>query len=228
MVNLKDLKIGKEYYTIDEEEIIKFKVINKLKGGKIKGFVEVQFLNYLDKDNDKEIVYSYYGQKENEIITEKLYKTDEGRIFNIENLNLVKLCLIEAEKEFEESCNSYEYDNFTPEHEYPDWDGDESIMYYLDNYREENETDIIYNLEYFYLDDLLKLMNHLNLEYNDIDYELIEFLKYLGLDEEDTKKRAIANYIFYNYCDDEKTQKTIIDAINELNIELPDYNYDSY
>ena len=220
MINLKDLKIEEEYFLIDtgrigDPEIIKFKVINKLKG-----LVEVQFLKYIDSDDNKEEDVVYHNQEENEIITEELYKNDQGRIFRIEDLDLIKLCLIEAEKQNIIERQIWDIENYTSPEEYPDWDGDESIMYYIDNYCEEDETDVVFNLEYFELDDLLKLLHYFNLKEDDTNIELVEFLKYLELSKEDIRRRSIANYIFTNILD----KDIIFNAITNLQIKMPDYD----
>ncbi|HCL4447306.1 TPA: hypothetical protein N2D16_002911 [Clostridium botulinum] len=138
MLNLKDLKVNNEYYIVDEngcyeDTIIKFKVIHKLKGNKNKGFAGVQFLKYIYDYGEVDVKYS--NTKDNKIVIEQLYKEDEERIFKINELNAAREYLNYIIDEHE----LIDIDDYTPPEEYPDWDGDESIMYYIDHYVEEDE-----------------------------------------------------------------------------------------
>ena len=62
MIKLKNLKVNNEYYIIDEngcydDAIIKFKVIEKLKGGNKKGHVDVKFLKFIENNNERDVKY---------------------------------------------------------------------------------------------------------------------------------------------------------------------------
>jgi hypothetical protein len=134
MVNLKNLKVENEYYIVDKEGaygddiIIRFKVVKELIGKRKKGYVSVQFLQYIYDYGEEPVTYC--DQKENEIIVEEIYKEDEERIFLLTDVDKANDYLEEKiiEHDFE-----YELDNYTPPEEYPDWDGDESIIYIIDH-----------------------------------------------------------------------------------------------
>jgi len=216
MIKLKNLKVNNEYYIIDEngcydDAIIKFKVIKKLEGGNKKGHVDVKFLKFIENNNERDV--QYYNDED---VIEQLYLEDEGRIFNIEDIDIVLICLREAEKKTEIRRREFECENHTSPNEYPDWDGDESIMYYIENYREEQDEDYVDiedELDSMDIEDLLKLLEYFNVNEKDIESKLIEFLVYQGLNKEEIRNKIIGNYIYNNFIEQE-----IIKAMNKLNI----------
>lgn len=134
MIKAKNLKQDKQYYIVDENGcydpiIIKFKVMKEQKKKRRK-YVVVQFLKYLYDYGEVDV--KYCNQKENEIVTEKLYKEDEQRLFNLNEFEKADELLAQKIEEHDEEMEEFELGNYIPPEEYPDWDGDESIMYMLD------------------------------------------------------------------------------------------------
>ena len=221
MMNLKDLEKSKEYYIIDENgcydpTIIKFKIIKELKNGRKKEYVEIQFTKYICDYSNEETDINF----ENDIpFNVKIFKEDEPRLFPIEDSCLAIRCLHEAETQ-KEIEKDHDFDNYDSPSDYPDWDGDESIMYIIDNYHDD-ENDEIYNLYNLNMKDLNKLMKYFNLRKNDINTGLIEFLKYLGLSGEELVTRAVINYLF-----EKLSVEDILNATKELDIDLSDNWFD--
>lgn len=153
MVNILRLKKGKKYYIINETgafnpAIILFKVVNKLKNKHLrsKGFVEVQFLKYVYVYEDGAFIESnetvlYENVEENKIIKEKIYKNDENLLFKLEDVKSAKQLLQEKAQEYDYENFCSDIDDYIPPEEYPDWDGDESIMYLLDHCNDYSDDD---------------------------------------------------------------------------------------
>lgn len=145
MIKLKDLKVNEQYYIVGEngcydDVIIKFKVLNKLKGGQKNGFVSAKFLKYMYDQGEMDV--QYYNDED---VIEELYINDEEKLFKISDVGEAQEYLEYVTVEHELSRRLFELDNYIPEHKYPDWDGDESIMYYLDHYKEEDEDEEDYD-----------------------------------------------------------------------------------
>lgn len=138
MIKLESLKKGDKFYIVDtdfnvydEDAVIECEVVRKyVKVGK---YITIKTLNcmYVDGDTSTNVLPI-------ESIESKFYKELEDCIFNTEELDNA----IEYLEEYEEE-NGFDYhsNNYIPPEEYPDWDGDESIMYYIEHYDESDDED---------------------------------------------------------------------------------------
>ena len=138
MVKLSDLKIGEIFYMVDEFDgfpvITQIKVIEKGKGYRI-----VENIKHLE-DNYELYNDFYFTEYDN---------YEECRFTKITKDNLHNIYIDKDDNELKEEIEFRisEIEQFSmfcdyrkPE-DYPDWDGDESIMYYLENYSGEDEIE---------------------------------------------------------------------------------------
>ena len=139
MNNLRDLEIGNTYYIIDDYDC--YPVITEIKVvGRKKGIRIVENIRHIkDGEELKEDFYFHKYINYEECRFMDISRKDLQHMVISNNkkdlLSILEQCIREREEDL--SCEL----DYTPPEEYPDWDGDESIMYYLDNYVEEYDRD---------------------------------------------------------------------------------------
>lgn len=140
-MKISDFKIGEIYYIIDDYEgypvITEVKVVDKRKGIRI--FENIRHLED-GYELDKDFYFSNYKNYDECRFMELGNKELKDMIFSKNRNDLLNI-LDEEIEEYEEKMRWYDIEYHMRPEEYPDWDGDESIMYYLDNYVEEEEYD---------------------------------------------------------------------------------------
>lgn len=142
MVELKQLEIGREYYHVDSEYISLIKLISFERSGSKKASCKVNFLKcVLDHD------YIRYGIIE--FIEKDSVYPNHNEIINVNNKAIFEAADYDVAKKFyEELVRANENDfweacyeeGMSPEG-YPDWDGDESLMYLIECCCEEDYED---------------------------------------------------------------------------------------
>lgn len=136
--NLSDLKIGELYYMIDDYE--SYPVITQIKiVGKRKGIRVIENIKHLKdgEELDEDFYFHKYINYEECRFMDITKKDLKHMIISNDKNNLLSI----LEEMVCEYIEEVDLENYIPPEQYPDWNGDESIMYYLDNYEEECEED---------------------------------------------------------------------------------------
>lgn len=146
MVKLSDLKVGNTYYMIDEyinDDFECFPVITEIKVvAKKKGIRVVENIKHVK--NDYELYEDFYFYNYSDYEECKFIEITKKNLKDIFLSSEDESLLNELKKrllEYEEEKIYDDLINYTPPNEYPDWDGEESIMHYIDNYVEEYNED---------------------------------------------------------------------------------------
>lgn len=142
MINkLSDLKMGEIYYIIDDFDgypmITEIKVIDKRKGIRV-----VENIRHLkdDEELEEDFYFCDYGNYQECRFTDIGAKELKNIIISNNKNDLIPI-LEQSIRKREEELNCHDLMDYTPPEQYPDWNGDESIMYYLDNYVEGYDED---------------------------------------------------------------------------------------
>lgn len=142
MINkLSDLKIGEIYYIIDDFDcypvITEVRVIDKRKGVRV-----VENIRHLKDGDELEEDFNFcdYGNYQECRFTDIEAKELKNIIISNNKNDLIPI-LKENIRKRKEELNYQDLTDRIPPEQYPDWDGDESIIYYLDNYVEESDED---------------------------------------------------------------------------------------
>ena len=141
MNKLSDLKIGELYYIIDDYDC--YPVITEIRVvGRKRGIRVVENIRHL-KDGKElgEDFYFYKYKNYEECRYMDISKRDLNHMIIRSNKNDLVSILKESINEYNERMSWYDLEDHLSPEQYPDWDGDESIMYYLDNYVEECEDE---------------------------------------------------------------------------------------
>lgn len=141
MVKLSDLKVGNLYYMIDSYDgfpvITEIKVVEKKRGLRL-----IENIRHLA--NDEELEEDYYFTDYNnyeECRYRNVTRSDLSEIFITSDDDRCIEILEELVENYKVEDWLFDMENHTPPEDYPDWDGDESIMYYIDNYQEDEDED---------------------------------------------------------------------------------------
>jgi hypothetical protein len=127
------IKLNESIYTTKEAYDILIKVVNSL----------------IKKDK----IYDYeFFDKMAYAISNVGYSGDKNEISDYKQARMNLESWIEEEfDDLQEECDcdvckmdkfEFKMDNYEPPESYPDWDGDESIMYYIEHYSESNDDEL--------------------------------------------------------------------------------------